>query len=215
MAGADRRAMDGLVVAVGRRLSRERSWAMGNEIHDPNLEKEKLQIEREKLKLEQEKTNLEYSKARWTAGSIIVSVVAAAGTIGFGLWSTYKQAESQFQVEVAKSIMQGTTTYDMAGRLEFYKRIFPGRLPPTFAQSPTKVESEDSLILAGKKEFFRTVVSREMSPTQALDLWVALFPGDKWPKFDNVAAALRRAESQSATRANKPRADSGNAAEWR
>jgi hypothetical protein len=51
--------MDGLVVAVGRRLSRERNCAMGNEIHDPNLEQEKLEIERKKLKLEWEKTNLE------------------------------------------------------------------------------------------------------------------------------------------------------------
>jgi hypothetical protein len=181
---------------------------MGNDIHQPNVELQKLAIEWDKL-------DLERKKARWTFWSIIVSVVAAAGTIGFGLWSTYKQAESQFQVEVAKSIMQGTTTYDMAGRLEFYKRMFPERVPPTFAQSPMEVKSEDSLILAGKKEFFRTVVSREMSPTQALDLWVALFRGEVWPKSDNVAAALRRAESQSATRANKPRADSGNAAEWR
>jgi type II secretory pathway component PulL len=166
---------------------------MRNAFPQLNLEEQKLVIERDKLDLEREKTSLERKKAIWTAGSILV----AAGTILLGIWSTYKQAESQFQVEVAKSIMQGTTDGDIVGRLLFYKRIFPEKVPPNFAVAPTEVNSQDSLTIAAKKEFWRTMVGADMSRSQALDLWIALFPGDDWAKSESVAAALRRAESQS------------------
>jgi hypothetical protein len=171
--------------------------SMVNEISQPNVEERKLDIERQKLDVEREKLKLERTKARATGWSIAVSVLAAAGTIGFGLWSSYKQAESQFQLEVAKSVMQGTTSADIVGKLEFFRRIFPERLT-AFGKSPTEVNSDFAFSIEAKKEFFRTAVSRDMSATQALELWIALFPGDNWPKSDEVATAIRRADPKLA-----------------
>jgi hypothetical protein len=70
-----------------------------------DYEAEKIAIEQQKLELENLRLRNEASRAKWTAISVMVPLLAALATIAFGFWSTREQAKSQFRLEVAKAIM--------------------------------------------------------------------------------------------------------------
>jgi hypothetical protein len=72
---------------------------------------------------------MEKSKARWTAISIVVPLVAALFTVGFSVWSLREQAKLQLQTEVAKAIMQSRDSEEATVRADLLKQLFPASLP--------------------------------------------------------------------------------------
>src|SRR6266446_2037790 len=107
---------------------------MNAEPEQPDVEREKLVIERDKLVVEREKLVLETKKARWTAIGIGVPICVALVTVAVGVWSALKQAELQFQLEVAKSVMSSPTLGEAFDRAEVYQKMFPG-IPGNFGKA--------------------------------------------------------------------------------
>jgi type II secretory pathway pseudopilin PulG len=122
-----------------------------------DVERKKIELEEQKLILEREKVKVEKFKAWSTGGSIIISLLIAALTIGFSAWSQYKQAMTQFAVQEqqakaqlelqerqakaqfelkAAEIVMNTSdpkvTYNKATAL---LSLFPNRLLSNFAES--------------------------------------------------------------------------------
>lgn len=111
-----------------------------------SLEERKLEIEEKKLELEKEKISLERLNAWTTRSSVVISILIAALTVSFGVWSQHKQvmtqlaiqdkqAKSQFEIKAAEIVMNTDipgVTYNKAKAL---LALFPEMLPPNFAES--------------------------------------------------------------------------------
>jgi hypothetical protein len=156
---------------------------------DIEIEQEKLLIEREKLDLERLKAQIEMRKARWTAASVIVPILGALITIGYGFWSTNQQSKAQFQLEVAKSIMQASSEAEAVGRLNLFSSMFPSFIPEGFAKIP-KGDLYNRDEVNAKKDFVKMVAERGLTPQQVLALWAVMF-GDPWPKDPAVVEVVR------------------------
>jgi hypothetical protein len=161
----------------------------------PNIELQKLEIERRKLDLERRKVEIELSKTKWTAVSVMVPLLAGIGTVGFGLWSTREQAKSAFEVEVAKSILSAPTPSEAAGKADFFMKLFPGKLPATFAGQVDYV-SFDAGEVAAKKLLFE-MMAKKLDPGDSLSLWRSLFPDDEWARTLNFSEVSKRQSPQS------------------
>jgi hypothetical protein len=157
---------------------------MNAEPEQPDVEREKLAIERDKLVVEREKLALEAKKARWTAIGVGVPICVALVTVAFGFWSALKQAELQFQLEVAKSVMSSATLGEALDRAEVYRKMFPG-IPANFGKAIG--ESIDPAT-GPKKAFIQQMIDARATPHQVLLLYRAMW-SDEWMQnsaFDNI-----------------------------
>ena len=82
-----------------------RGASASNPTNEQDLKKATMALEQKRLEIETQKLDLERSKAKWTAISVVVPLLAATATVAYGFWSTQKQSELNFQLEAAKSIM--------------------------------------------------------------------------------------------------------------
>ncbi len=112
----------------------------------PSLEERKLSLEEKKLEIEKEKLKVERLKAWTTGGSIVISLLIAALTISFGVWSQHKQtmtqidlqdkqAKSQFEIKAAEIVMNTNTPRVTHNKAKALLALFPERLPKNFAES--------------------------------------------------------------------------------
>jgi len=53
-----------------------------------DFEAKKLEIEAKRLRIEEQKLAIERGKAKWTAASIVIPLLAAMATVAYGFWST-------------------------------------------------------------------------------------------------------------------------------
>jgi hypothetical protein len=70
-----------------------------------DFEEKKLKIELDKLVLEREKFDLEKRTAVLTAFSSVIPVLVVAATIVWGVVSSREQANLNFKLEAAKTVM--------------------------------------------------------------------------------------------------------------
>src|SRR5262249_29414098 len=113
-----------------------------------------------------------------------VPICVALVTVAAGFWSALKQAELQFHLEVAKSIMSSATLGDAFDRAEVYQKMFPG-IPVNFGKAI------DECIDAGtspKKAFIQQMIDARATPYQVLLLYRAMW-SDAWMQnsdFDKI-----------------------------
>lgn len=147
-----------------------------------NIEEARLDIERQKLALERHKVDLEIKKTRWLTVSVATPMIVALATIAYGFWSAQMQSRQQFKLEVAKSIMSGSTQSEVAWRANLFGTLFPDSLPTEF---PKELTAEyDSKGVQAMLEFWRVMTSRGLSPKEAHELWILLFAKDTWATAD-------------------------------
>src|SRR6266850_1209425 len=99
------------------------------------LELDKLELEKEKLKLEESKLEIEWQKAKWTALSITVPLLAAILTVAYGIWSVHEQSQSQFEIKAAEIVMGSSGPGESLNKARAFVALFPGKLPRNFATS--------------------------------------------------------------------------------
>jgi len=162
------------------------------------IEEKKLEIEKEKLAIEIRKLSLEHSKARWTAFSVVVPLIAAIGTVFFGLWSAHEQALSNFQLEAAKSIMQAPSPDEAVNRGRFFSALFPNKIPANFVQPANALKmgiggGDDT---PSKKEFIKLLAARGLNPKQTAELWRTIFDLDEWAKDERLIQVIDRFSAQ-------------------
>jgi len=171
-----------------------RGASASNPTNEQDLKKATMALEQKRLEIETQKLDLERSKAKWTAISVVVPLLAATATVAYGFWSTQKQSELNFQLEAAKSIMQAPNPNEALGRAEFFTQIFPGRLPNNFIKptDTTKYHTATDTSVAPKMEFIRTLANAGLSADQIAELWRTMFFGDEWAKEEQLLALLAR-----------------------
>lgn len=141
----------------------------------PDYEKEKLEIERQKLVLESRKVEIELSKSKWTGISVAASLFAALGTIVYGLYSTNHQAQTAFEVELAKVIAGSDSPGEALGRAQFFMKLFPNRLPKTFIGEVEVAGGASKLAVQTKVKLFEAL-SEKLDEDRAFSLYRKLFP---------------------------------------
>lgn len=146
-----------------------------SELLNPQHEEEKLEIERQKLALESRKVEIELSKSKWTAISVMVSLIAALGTIVYGLYSTNHQSQTAFEVELAKAIASSESPGDALGRARFFMKLFPNRLAKTFISDVEVTYGPSNLAIQTKAKLFEAL-SKQLDEQRTLDLYKRLFP---------------------------------------
>jgi hypothetical protein len=152
-----------------------------------DYEAEKIAIEKDKLALEKTKLVSEERRAKWTAISVVVPLLAGLATVAFGFWSTKEQAKSQLQLEIAKAIMSAPTIAETHDRARLLKGLFPAD-----AVGIVKVDDKprpDAFVTPSQRELFRAMAARDMKPRQILDLYKALFPEDNWASRKEIRDA--------------------------
>jgi hypothetical protein len=147
---------------------------------DPSLEREKLAIEREKLAIEHEKLLVERLKARWSAISVIIPLLAFIPTVAYGLWSLHEQARSQFELKVAESVMQSPSPQAALAKAQAFIAMFPGRLSPDLVQPIDPEFFSNRPDAEPKKEFLRLLAEKGLSREEVVKVWAYLFPEDQW-----------------------------------
>jgi hypothetical protein len=134
-----------------------------------------------RLEIELQKLVIERTKVKWTAISVIIPLLAAIGTVAFGIWSTHEQETFNFQLEAAKSVMQAPNVTEALGRTKLLNRLFSDRLPQGFLKeidNPDFAKRSD-MTLEPKAHFIITVSNRGLNPLETAQLWHALFK-DEW-----------------------------------
>jgi hypothetical protein len=152
-----------------------------------DYEAEKIRIEEEKLAWEKTKLLSEEKRAKWTAMSVALPLLAGLATIAFGFWSTKEQARAQLRLEVAKAIMAAPTIAETHDRARLLKSLFP-----VDAVDIVTVEDKprsDAGVTPSQRELFRAMAAGDMKPRQILDLYFALFPEDDWATRPTIRSA--------------------------
>jgi hypothetical protein len=147
-----------------------------------DMEREKLQLERDKVQLERDKLKVEQDKAKWTAVSISVTALAALLTLGFGFWSQYKQAQSQFEIKAAEIVLKTGSGSEARDTAKALSSLFPERLPNNFAETfdPKKVPNFGPDVVNAKTELLHILPGKtEEQKKEIIDLWKRMFPEDR------------------------------------
>jgi hypothetical protein len=148
-------------------------------------------LEREKLALEREKLEVEKTRAKWTAISVVVTLLAAIFTVAFGLWTNHQQAKRQFEAKVAEIVMQSGSPDEALGRAQTFMAMFPDRLPKDFVKAfdPTEFTNQEMGVPETKKEFLKLLADKGLTKEEIVKVWKHLFPDDNWMKdfsFESV-----------------------------
>jgi hypothetical protein len=171
----------------------------GSEAADVSLgiEERKLEIEKGKLAIENRRLVLEQSKARWTAFSVVVPLIAVIGTVFFGLWSAQEQALSNFQLEAAKSIMQASSPDEAVNRVRFFSALFPEKIPAnSFHPADALGIGIGGDEVSSKNEFIKLLAARGLNPKQTAELWRTLFDADAWAKDEKLIDVINGFDAQ-------------------
>jgi|SRR5262245_24351638 len=145
-----------------------------------------LAIEIEKFAIEREKLKIERSRVHWTAISVFVPLLVAAGTILYGVVSAQQLAHQQFELEIMKAVVSAPSDSEVRDRAELFKELFPKALPRLTTELQ---ERDDAFVVGRQKEFFNAISSQGMTPQKKLDLWIAVYPGDGWATRPHIRAA--------------------------
>lgn len=140
-------------------------------------------IEKEKLALEKDKLRVERFKAWWTGASVLGSVLIAASTFGFGVWSQHQTAQAQFEIKAAEIALNTENPSATKNKSEVLAQLFPKRLPPEFGKqfNPDQFSEPDpEADIASKKELLKLLAEKPERRAQIIKDWKALFPDDKW-----------------------------------
>jgi hypothetical protein len=146
---------------------------------NPEIERDKLKIEYEKIAVENRKLEVELKQSKWTALSVVVSLLAILGTVSYGLWNTYQQAKFAFQAEIAKGIIASQDPEEANAKAQFFIELFPDKLPQIFAKQVDPSRWSNALGWRGRLALFQTI-AKGLTADQAITLWRQLFPEDKW-----------------------------------
>jgi hypothetical protein len=163
---------------------------MDTEAGKLDLEKQKLHIEKERLELEKLKILHEDSRIKWTAISVLVSLLAALATVVFGFWSTNQQAKSNFKVELMKTIMTPDSISESVRRARFLAFMFKD-FNDNLANFENAHKSEEKWqnynvdISKRKEELIRIMAPQGLCANQVLALWNELF-GEDWTKRNEL-----------------------------
>ncbi len=147
-----------------------------------DIEHDKLQLEREKLILERDKVDVERDKAKWTTISIVGTALVALLTVGFGIWSQYKQAQSQFEIKAAEIVLKTGSAREARDTAKALLAIFPDRLPKNFAEQfdPDNVPNFGPDVINAKTALLSILPGKtEEQKNEIIELWNKMFPEDK------------------------------------
>ena len=172
-----------------------------------DLEQRKIDLEYDRLKqeerIEQAKLAVERSKARWTALSIFIPLIAIAVTLLFNHFSELnkaradlaletKKARADFLLKSAEIIMSkqigDPSEAQMKARVlsEMFRNELPDDLATRF--DPSKYDYpvwSDS----NAKNIFLQVIAQKTDKREFIQIWRALFPNDKeW--LDDVEGVI-------------------------
>ena len=167
--------------------------------------KNNLDIKQAKLKIEREKLTIERSKAKWTAFSVVVPLLAVIATAFYGLWSIQKQAELNFQLEAVKAIVNESDPDAALGRAKFYSSVFPDKFPAKFFQSVDASKFRTDPAAASKMEFLKLLSGKGLTISQTAELWRILYPGDEWSKQEDILEAVAKFSQESQLPTTNPR----------
>src|SRR5882757_7317597 len=113
-----------------------------------DLERRKIDLEHDRLKqeerIEQAKLAVERSKARWTALSIFIPLIAIAVTLLFNHFSELNKTKAEFRLKSVEIIMSKQTgdPYETQMKARVLSEMFPNELPHGLATTfdPSKYE---------------------------------------------------------------------------
>jgi hypothetical protein len=162
-----------------------------------DLEQRKIDLEYDKLKqeekIEQAKFEVERSKARWTALSIFIPLIAIAITLVFNHLSALdkakadlaletKKVKADFLLKSAEIIMskQIGDPYEAQMKAKVLSQMFPDALPADLATrfDPSgydyPVWSESNA-----ENIFLRMIAQKTNKREFIQIWKALFPNDE------------------------------------
>jgi hypothetical protein len=164
---------------------------------DDGLELKRLEIEKRKLEIEERKAEIENLKVKWAAISIAVTMLAALGTIAYGVYSIGQQAKLTFQLEAAKTVMASKNTAGAITQANFLRDVFSDNLPPKFLSKLDLRDFPDAPNVEAKWEFLTLVSSRGLKPDQTAQFYRVLFPDDKWADTAAINDLLAKTSVQA------------------
>jgi hypothetical protein len=155
------------------------------------LELQKLQVEKQKLELESWKSHAQYEldtqkahdervRTIWTALSIVVSFLAGAGTLLFGILSQRSQAKLQFEMKAAEIVMDSKGPRAARTRAALLHKLFPTRLPHDLSAT-INVKDLRTSTTESRKELLK-MLAEKSTPSEIVKYWLQIFPGDDWAK---------------------------------
>lgn len=155
------------------------------------LELQKLQVEKQKLELETWKAHAQYEldaqkahdervRTIWTALSIVVSFLAGAGTLLFGIISQRSQAKLQFEMKAAEIVMDSKGPRAARTRAALLHKLFPTRLPEDLSAT-INVKELPTSSTESRKELLK-MLAEKSTPSEIIRYWLQIFPGDDWVK---------------------------------
>ena len=176
-----------------------------------NIEKEKIDIERRKLHYEEGKLQVEKYKAKWTAIGIIIPIIVAALTIGYGIWGQVQTAKANFAAKAADIAIRGDipNLYSSKAKAEVLQKLFPQYLSVNFSDKFSFEEAgeKDMLIRENDKngedirlDLVKLLIQNPNDQVEIIKLWWKLYPEDHWylNRFQNVAhSQANAAETRS------------------
>jgi len=154
--------------------------------------------------LEQAKLRLEERKALYAAIAGVVPLLAAIGTIAFGVWSVRtqarltaqaraeeaKQAEhlraqealDSFRLKAAELVLAAPGATEARNRSLLLRQLFPDRLEPDFGNSIDAKELGRLQLPQGPIELLRLIASNPEHKDIVIRSWVAIFGGDDFAR---------------------------------
>jgi hypothetical protein len=159
------------------------------------LEERKIALEEQKLQLARDQLQLEKRKSFWTPVSVMVSVLAAAGTISYGLYSVKATARSQFAIKTAELIFSSNDGGQMFAKAHIMADFYGDELPDSFQAKLADKKLQGDLQglfpdvhMASKIELLKEIVAHPEDQEGILLRWEWMFPLDK-PFLDEYRAA--------------------------
>jgi hypothetical protein len=139
------------------------------------------ELEIAKIKLEIQKLAVERSKARWTGGSILASLVVAFVTMLAAYLNQREQSQSAFELKATELVLGAQSSDQARDTAKALQGMFPDRLPMTFARpfESGALPAFGPDIVAAKTELLRIIPGS--SPERQIEvktLWSQLFKED-------------------------------------
>ncbi len=155
---------------------------MGETSVETILKERELQIEEQKIALEREKLLVEHVKARWAAVAAVLPIVAALGTIIYGVWSLRETAITQFQMKLAEIALSAPDPGQAQNRARIVANWFRGSFPTDVQQRLQNFKPEEygNVDADSKKELFKAIAQHPDHGMELVAAWKVLFPGDEW-----------------------------------
>ncbi len=146
-----------------------------------DLDLEKLEIERQKLALEHEKLAVERYKAKLTAWSITVPIVAATLAIAYNAWNAKQTARAQFQLQAAHYMMESQGPVEAWAMSQTFSKMFPDYLPENFGgqfNPETDFMNYGPGLRESKRELFQVLAGRCKTQAEIITLYAKMNPTD-------------------------------------